>query len=178
MLSFIFYILLLFSLNDLVYSEECGDEKPEIRNYCFTFSTADSYCCFKSIDAKCELVKKEEFKSKSKDLDCGISEENYGKYEFGEYHPKQKFDIGFQTCGKYDPQKISDCTDYSELSNSCCYFKNENSENGCFLIGRKYHGKSEEKTFNLEGFGTITYTCNSFHIYFNIYLILLIFLFL
>ena len=81
---------------------ECPSE-PKSRNDCFTFSGPDFYCCYNSSNKTWEEVNKIELKYNI-DLVCGITDDNYGKYEFGQYHPEQKFNLGFQTCWKYNPK--------------------------------------------------------------------------
>ena len=68
-----------------------------------------------------------------------------------------------------------DCTDYSEISNSCCFFKTENGKRACFQIGRKYIGDSKEISTNINGV-SVTYECKSINLFFNLYSILLIIL--
>ena len=149
--------------------------KQASRNDCFAISVPNGYCCFKPSNG-CKFVKKGEI-NKNSEYDCGITEENYGKYEFDQYHPKQDLEnLGFETCGKTSPKKKTDCTDYSELSNSCCLFTKDGTKS-CLLIGRKYIGDYKKTTFPFNG-GQIEVECKSFTILFNLYSILLILLFL
>ena len=179
MVSTIFFILIISSLiNKILLNNGCKDIRPNNRNDCFSISVSDGYCCYNSEGKNCEFISKEKLKNNYK-LDCGISEDNYEKYEFGEYHPKQDFpEIEFQTCGTYRPQKKEDCTDYSELTNSCCLFK-ANGKKGCFLIGRRFDSDlKEENSFAYNKTLTISYECNSLIITFSLYSILFLFLLL
>ena len=54
------------------------------------------------------------------------------------------FDIEFQTYGKQSTKKVKDCMEYSELSNSCCWFKN-GDKNSCFSFGKKHDKKHKRK---------------------------------
>ena len=123
---FILSLIISFSICTECATSEGENGSPK-NDGCFDILLPNEYCCFNSEDGKCKPVEKGKLKDESsKNIICQISEENFGKYEFDQYHPKQDFDgeLGFQTCGKYNPKKRNDCTDYSEISNSCCYFKN------------------------------------------------------
>ena len=144
-LLFNLLLIIVFSLSQ-EDSSECGGNAIS-RNDCFALSAPNKYCCFQPDtestvstvpgSGKCVPIEREELKS-SQNIDCGITDENYGKYEFDQYHPKQELeDLGFETCGKFNPQKKEDCTDYSEISNSCCLF-NKGGTLACLHIGRKY----------------------------------------
>ena len=145
---------------------------------CISNLLPNKYCCYDLSTNKCFPIEKGKLKAQSSsNIICQFSDENLGKYEFEQYHPKQDFDIGFETCGKYQPSKKEDCTDYSEISNSCCYFKHPNGKKACFHIGRKYIGDFKEKTTEINGV-SVTYECKSFNILFNLYSVLLIILLL
>ena len=169
-----FYIILIILLFKIILLEVCLEE-PKSRNECFSVSHAGSYCCYNG--EKCISIKKEELGDDPK-LDCGITEENYGEYEFDEYHPKQDIgvEMGLQTCGKQKPENVEDCTEYSELSNSCCFFKNGDKQ-GCFLIGKKYDKDHVKADFTF-GESSLSYDCKSSNIIFNMYSILLLLLFI
>ena len=176
--SSLLFILLLIITFPLCQEEDCNTSSPNpnSRNDCFAISVSNGYCCFKSTSEKCQFVKRGSLAS-NKDLDCGITEENYGKYEFGQYHPDQKEldGLDFETCGKTNPSKKKDCTDYSEISNSCCLFT-KGSDKACFHIGRKYISNSNKNTFKIgdNNEEEVTVECKSFNIILNLYSILLI----
>ena len=169
-------IFILLSFFKIIINEKCNIPSGipiENRNDCFVYSTPKAYCCYNSEgEDKCQLVPKNDLSSKS-NLDCGITNENYGKYEFGQYHPKQVFTLeGFQGCGVFDPKDKEDCIEYSELSNSCCFFK-KGVEKACFSIGKKFDGKNTK--FNYKDYEV---ECNSSNIILTIYsLLFLIFIF-
>ena len=171
------FILSLFMIFSLSQEEECNtiSTTPISRNDCFARSVPNGYCCFNSSGSgSCKIILREEL-NKTQGYDCGITDEKYEKYEFGQYHPEQPSifkDLGFETCGKSNPKKKKDCTDYSEISNSCCFFKIGN-ENACLHIGRKYIGNLKETSFSL-GYHDVKVECKSFNIIFNLYSILLI----
>ena len=180
MLTNIHLLFILLLINTFSFSQEdeetCNTITPTSRNDCFSISVSNGYCCYKTTGENCTIIQKKDL-SNSKEYDCGITGENYGKYEFGQYHPKQEVEsLGFVTCGKISPSKKKDCTDYSEISNSCCLFTIDGKKT-CLHIGRKYIGDLKEKSFNFEG-KDVKYECKSFNIIFNLYLILLIALFL
>ena len=169
-------IILLLLFVEIILGQECDDmPEPVSRNDCFKASSSSYYCCFNSNNNKCISIQKNKLGNLSF-LDCGISEENYGKYEFGEYHPKMDFDIGFQTCGTQSPKKVKDCTEYSELSNSCCWFK-KGDKTACFSIGKKHDKKNVKGNSNING-NSVEFDCKSFNIIFNLYSILLLLLFI
>ena len=171
---FIIFILMISFLKEInlnLCSE--GNNTVENRNECFTNSTSDSYCCFYADAKSCILVKKNEL-NKNTQYDCGISDENYGKYEFREYHPSQTFDIGFQTCGEKNPNDKDSCIKYSELTNSCCFFTKDGSDDkACFAIGRKFNIEFYNGEYEIEGV-KYKYNCKSFNIILSFYSFLLI----
>ena len=170
-ITFILMISFLKVINLDLCSE--GKNNVENKNECFTNSTSDSYCCFKSEDKKCYLIKKKKL-AEYYEYDCGISDENYGKYEFREYHPNQTFDIGFQTCGEINPKDKETCIKYSELTNSCCFFTKElTGDKACFAIGRKFNIEIYKGEYEIEG-EKYTYNCKSFNIILSLYSFLLI----
>ena len=169
-LLFILSLIITFSLcQDDV--EACNTTNATSRNDCFSRSVPNGYCCFVSSNELCHYISKEKLQNNI-NYDCGITEERYGKYEFNQYHPPQPSafkDLGFETCGKSNPEKKKDCTDYSEISNSCCLFSKGNDK-ACLHIGRKFIGNSKE-TINLND--GVSVDCKAFNIIFNLYSILL-----
>ena len=166
-------IIILFSfisLFNIIHSQNCTSiGNPSIRYDCFKYSTPEEYCCFDNIKKACSLINKNDIQN-NYNLDCGISENNYGLYEFEEYHPRHQLNLPFLSCGEKNPTKKMDCLEYSEITNSCCFFKGPNGENACYYIGRRYSGELKEKSFKYEG-NTIKYECNSFYIIYNFYFI-------
>ncbi len=169
---FVIFILLFSYIKEIINVNLCDSASPENRNDCFIYSSPESYCCYKldsSLNKNCELIKKEDLSTRY-DLDCGVSEENYGKYEFGQYHPKQNINLeGFTGCGEYNPQGKSDCVEYSELSNSCCLFQSTDGKKACFYIGKKYDRKDKELKFE-----DYTIKCKSFNLILSLSSILLL----
>ena len=164
-------IIIFYIISLLIFSnQQCDSISTKIRNECFTVSSPEAYCCHDAENSRCILVKKNELLSHS-NYDCGISGDNFGKYEFGEYHPEQKFNIGFQSCGKSNPKKMTDCTEYSEITNSCCLFKKEDMK-ACFSIGKRYIGKS--KYIDYSDNKEVSYECKSRNLIINIYYYLMI----
>ena len=154
--------IIIIKLFDISCNKTECPSGPQSRNDCFTISGPDFYCCYDPSNLSCKNVSKTELKN-YKNLDCGITDDNYGKYEFGEYHPEQKFNLGFQTCGKYNPKSKKDCLEYSEIGNSCCYFNNE-TDKACLAIGKRHIGKGQIEFENK----IYRYECNSFSIIINI----------
>ena len=171
----IFLLLIVQIINDQV----CENTKKGLtRNDCFANSTSEIYCCYNGSDSSCEQVNKNSLSNAT--LDCGISEENYGKYEFGQYYPEQDLgdvDLGLQSCGKNKPKNRGDCTDYSQLTNSCCRFSVD-GKSGCFFIGKKYLGKIEKKKYYFNSSHEIEYECNSFNLMPKLFLLFSLLLFL
>ena len=163
---------LLLILQKMSNEISCGNGNKLTRNDCFANSTSEEFCCYNGSDSTCYPVSKNELDNNT--LDCGISDLNYGKYEFGQYYPSQTdLGLGLQSCGKPEPKHTRDCTDYSQLTNSCCRFKKENGGSGCFFIGKKYLEKSKEKTFKFNN-TDISYECNSFNLIPKLFLLLLL----
>ena len=170
---FIAFILLLTFI-EIIINGDCTLNQVENRNECFTNSTGDSYCCYNSTNKTCALISKKELNTYY-EVDCGISDENYGKYDFGQYYPNQLFDIGFKGCGKIDPKKENDCLDYSEVGNSCCYFtRKDTAESACFAIGKSFEGVIKEDTYEFEGH-QYEYVCSSFYLILNFSSIIIMF---
>ena len=170
----IFFLFLIILLFQTIINQNCGETNtfPAKRNDCFRFSNETFYCCYK--DGECSPQNKSKIEE---GYDCGITEDNYGKYEFQQYHPKIDTDIGkigFQTCGKKIPEKPKDCHIYSEITNGCCFFKiKDKDDKACFFIGRGIDKKHLKSNFSHDGI-EIDFDCNSFKISFNYILILLI----
>ena len=162
----------IFLFNIIQSQDECTSitDSSTIKYDCFKHSTAKEYCCYNNASYPCLLINKTDIE-KHPELDCGISDDNYGLYEFEEYHPKSSLELPFLSCGEKNPKEKGDCLEYSELTNSCCFFKNSAGATGCFYIGRRYSGDLEEKTFVLNGV-QLTYECKGYYYEsFNFYLI-------
>ena len=158
--SKIIITFLLLSFIGIIINQTCEGMPATIRNDCFTLSTPKAYCCYNSADSKCYEVQREDLENNFQ-YDCGISESNYGKYEFKEYHPHQDFDLDFQHCGRPNPTKKSHCTDYSELANSCCFFK-KGDKYACLAIGKKLD-KNGDYFYDIDN-ETIHFECCSFNL--------------
>ena len=162
----------IFLFNIIQSQDECTSitDSSTIKFDCFKHSTAKEYCCYNNASYPCLLINKTDIE-KHPELDCGISDDNYGLYEFEEYHPKSSLELPFLSCGEKNPKEKGDCLEYSELTNSCCFFKNSAGATGCFYIGKRYSGDLEEKTFVLDGV-QLTYECKGYYYEsFNFYLI-------
>ena len=162
----------IFLFNIIQSQDECTSitDSSTIKYDCFKHSTAKEYCCYNNASYPCLLINKTDIE-KHPELDCGISDDNYGLYEFEEYHPKSSLKLPFLSCGEKNPKEKGDCLEYSELTNSCCFFKNSAGATGCFYIGKRYSGDLEEKTFVLNGV-QLTYECKGYYYEsFNFYLI-------
>ena len=161
------------SLFNVIQSQigiECKDVNNPIKYDCFKLSNATQYCCYDGATSSCSPIVKTDINIHP-ELDCGISDYNYGLYEFEEYHPKSSLKLPFLSCGEKNPKEKGDCLEYSELTNSCCFFKNSAGATGCFYIGKRYSGDLEEKTFVLDGV-QLTYECKGYYYEsFNFYLI-------
>ena len=162
----------IFLFNIIQSQDECTSitDSSTIKYDCFKHSTAKEYCCYNNASYPCLLINKTDIE-KHPELDCGISDDNYGLYKFEEYHPKSSLELPFLSCGEKNPKEKGDCLEYSELTNSCCFFKNSAGATGCFYIGKRYSGDLEEKTFVLNGV-QLTYECKGYYYEsFNFYLI-------
>ena len=162
-----FLIIYFISLFNTILNQ-CNQSNIINRYDCLKYSTSEEFCCFNSTDSTCTPLNKNEIKN-NPELDCGVVDNNYGIYELGEYHPKHNLNLPFRTCGEKNPGKKQDCLEYSEITNSCCLFKDGN-EKGCYYIGRKYNGELKEKQFSYNG-RTIQYECNAFYVNFKFYFI-------
>ena len=97
--------------------------------------------------------------SKNVDYDCGAKDLVYQEYDFSQYHPNQdsvSSQINFISCGKLKPSKKSQCTKYSQITNSCCFFKSGGGQ-ACFYIGKKYTGPHKKMDMN----GDVSFECSS-----------------
>ena len=154
-----FFFLYLISIIQIIKSNDCVNESTPITRYdCLKHSTSNERCCFSNSNSKCTLVKFEEL-SKNEGLDCGAKDLVYQEYDFSQYHPNQdsvSSQINFISCGKLKPSKKSQCTKYSQITNSCCFFRTTGGQ-ACFAIGKKYTGPNKKMTVA----GDVTYECNS-----------------
>ena len=169
--------ILFISLFNIILNQEgnsdCSSITATIRYDCFKYSTSKEYCCFEKANSACSLINKTDV-TNYPNLDCGVTEQNYGLYEFEEYHPRPELDLPFLGCGEKNPEEKEDCLEYSEISNSCCFFKNENTgKKGCYYIGRRYSGDLEEKSFRYNNIN-YKYECNSYFTIVNFPLVILI----
>ena len=175
-INIIFILLIslfnIISTDDIEITQNCSSINPTIRYDCLKHSTSEQYCCFENENSNCVPVNKTDLKN-NYNLDCGVTEENYGLYEFEEYHPRTKIGLPFLGCGKKNPEDKEDCLDYSEISNSCCFFKNSSGGKGCYYIGRRYSGDLEEKTFDYNN-QRYTYECISHYTNANFSFVLLL----
>ena len=177
---FIYFIIFVFLFFvPFVICEDCDGKSASNRYDCLKLSSSNKLCCY---DGKnCQQIN--DLKENTGNLDCGIVKGSVGEYEFSIYHPIPSDDIGigFQTCGAKKPKKKKDCTDYSQLTNSCCYFetKEDNKKKGCYSIGKKYSGPNEEISATING-KNIKYECNGnfLNIILNNFLYFFLFLYL
>ena len=139
----------IFLFNIIQSQDECTSitDSSTIKYDCFKHSTAKEYCCYNNASYPCLLINKTDIE-KHPELDCGISDDNYGLYEFEEYHPKSSLELPFLSCGEKNPKEKGDCLEYSELTNSCCFFKNSAGATGCYYIGKRYSGDDRPCRWN------------------------------
>ena len=177
---FIYFIIFVFLFFvPFVICENCEEKtNPSNRYDCLKLSSINKHCCFKSVNVNCKLI--DDLSNIDEGYDCGIVKGSVGEYEFSIYHPIPSDDIGigFQTCGAKKPKKKKDCTDYSQLTNSCCYFEGDRKK-GCYSIGKKYSGPNEEISATING-KNIKYECNGnfLNIILNNFLYFFLFLYL
>ena len=151
--AFIYFIIFasLFLVPFVFCQEKCTDAKNINNRYdCLKFSTSNKLCCYNP-KGSCEEVDFSKLKNKSETLDCGVVDNRVGEYEFSIYHPNLSGQnkVGFQTCGAKKPKKAKDCTKYSQLTNSCCYFIID-GEKVCYSIGKKFSGE-KKNSYEIEG---------------------------
>ena len=165
------------SLFNIISTQDCSSTHPTIRYDCFKYATSQQFCCFQNVNTNCTPVNKTNYID-NPHLDCGITKENYGFYEFEEYHPRHGLDLPFLGCGEKNPKEKEGCLEYSEISNSCCFFIDSTGKKGCYYIGRRYRGDLEEKSFTYND-KNYRYECNSYYanVNFSFVLFLLILFF-
>ena len=176
---FIYFIIFVFLFFvPFVICDDCESTKPSNRYDCLKLSSSNKHCCFKSVNDNCSSI--DDLTKIEEGYDCGIVKGSVGEYEFSIYHPIPSDDIGigFQTCGAKKPKKKKDCTDYSQLTNSCCYFEGKGKK-GCYSIGKKYSGPNEEISASINNVA-IKYECNGkfLNIILNNFLCFFLFLYL
>ena len=162
---FILYIIVLYF--NIIHNQNCENIVAESRSDCFTVSSPNKYCCFISIGKNCTSVPKEELNQNY--FDCGVTGDNYGKYDFQQYHQQNVNDQGFQICGRKTPSNAEDCLEYSDIGNNCCYFDYKNGTKACFYIGREVDKDNKEKSFP-----NLYFNCFSLNLMLNLYWIILI----
>ena len=135
---FIYFIIFVFLFFvPFVICDDCEDNTtPSNRYDCLKLSSSNKLCCYDG--NSCKSIN--DLKDNTNNYDCGIVKGSVGEYEFSIYHPIPSDDIGigFQTCGAKKPKKKKDCTNYSQLTNSCCYFENKDDNK-----------KKHKKLFNI-----------------------------
>ena len=156
-LHFIYVLLVILALCISNSKEHCEEKTKATTRYdCFVYSNSTNRCCFEKADSSCKSVAQSELATT--EYDCGANEAIFENYEFTSYKPTQPaIDLLFQGCGQTKPSKKSHCTDYSQLSNSCCYFKWGDNK-GCYSIGKKYSGEHKKIKFTYED-TEYTYEC-------------------
>ena len=156
-----FFFLYLISIIPIIKSNDCESESNLTTRYdCLKHSTSNERCCFSNSNSNssCKLLKFEEV-SKNVDYDCGAKDLVYQEYDFSQYHPNQdsvSSQINFISCGKLKPSKKSQCTKYSQITNSCCFFRSGGGQ-ACFYIGKKYTGPHKKMYMN----GDVSFECSS-----------------
>ena len=155
-------LIILFSLICLFniiknQNQNCSAIRPNSRYDCFEYSTSNTRCCLNQLNSRCVEVNITQ--SYSTNYDCGAKDAVYQEYDFSQYHPTPETvsdQINYIACGKIKPSKKSDCTKYSQITNSCCFFRTTGGQ-ACFAIGKKYTGPNKKMTVA----GDVTYECNS-----------------
>ena len=150
---------------------QCPSNNVKSRFDCFSQSNGTHLCCYKNeTNDGCEAIYITNL-TQNKDFDCGIDELSYKEYEFTPYRPSQpKIELKFQSCGRTKPEKKNHCTDYSTIMNSCCRFKFNSNETGCYYLGKKYSGNSDKHIFT-DDTGTYTYECHGASVRKSIFLL-------
>lgn len=161
-------ILYLFILQILyINSQDCESQTNINTRYdCLSLSDSNNFCCYNG--TTCTLVNIKDFLTNKETpgvdyntIDCGVINKDYKSYEFKDYHPRssKKINLDLESCGVYEPSKRKHCSDYSELTNSCCLFTEKGTTNkACYYIGQRYTGKLEKKNYNYNG-KEIEYEC-------------------
>ena len=148
-------ILLSFIYLFTFIKSQCASiQQPNSRYDCLQYSNSNKRCCFSP--SGCHEVSLSSVYTSP--YDCGARDPVFQEYDFSQYHPNPdpvSDQINFVACGKINPTKKSDCTKYSQITNSCCYFYSTGGR-ACFAIGKKYTGPHKKMTV-----GDVNYECNS-----------------
>lgn len=164
------FVFFAFFLNFIKSQDSysCLSTQPELNSDCHAKSNSNSLCCYlvsqASSGKRCAWIKNSEFKNTTLVLnditysvDCGSgagSNALTGFYNFKPYEqPQTPLNLPMVPCGVIRPNTLRDCSDFSEMTNSCCFYSSSVGT-GCYYIGRKYVGRNS--------FNNMTVECSSY----------------
>lgn len=170
-------IVTLIALISYVNSQ-CGATVPYTNTDCLKLSDSNNYCCFtyNGINSKqCVTVGIASFiPTANPTLDCGVGAgtlithfANTKTY----VNPAQTGNSQYAqaalgpACGPMYPGKAEDCSPFSTMENSCCYYEID-GKTGCNSLGKRYVGTTT--------YGVVKVTCNECFLKFSSLVIFLI----
>jgi hypothetical protein len=173
--SFLISIIIIKSvITQSQSADQCGSIIPNVNNDCLIASDSNYYCCYRTDDNQksksCTPILRSSYTpsqyfidGNGYNLDCGANaNNNSGNTKFTN---KNNLALPMYTCGKTNPIIVSDCSDFSMVGNSCCYFKN-GLRTGCYWLGQSFSGSANLTTYDI--------TCSSGLIGMNMMLIFLV----
>lgn len=154
----ILIILNLCRINTQTASQ-CTSASPNMNADCLSLSSSNLFCCYQTNDG--ETSKKCVSSDKSLPitstftsggvnyyLDCGVGAgTNTPTGSYNTLNVKNQF-INANTlslpnlpCGVFNPVYLYQCSDFSQMQNSCCFYQS-GSSTGCYWLGTKFVGNS------------------------------------
>ena len=163
-------LIFLFNINYSL-SDACSEVKPRINTDCHTKTDSKNLCCLVTNDAGNANVCQSQtrniisttnstFKTNNINysLDCGvgafIKNSNLGgSFPVSYYYPNyNKLVLPIQQCGSVNPIKRDDCSSFSAIGNSCCFYT-KSKDTGCYYLGTKYAGNATYAGINIDCIG-------------------------
>lgn len=157
-ISKIIILTILASISLIKSQNPCASTKPDQPSDCLVQSDSSNYCCYVTNDLQtaksCVYMAKSAYTPSQYFLngvgynqDCGLSAQgrpvNTGVTFYNTTLPSKPTSLilPYQTCGISNPVVSTDCSNYSILGNSCCYFQ-KGLATGCYWLGQRFVGNA------------------------------------
>jgi hypothetical protein len=177
LLKFIVISLSLFNLCNSQLVDSCSLLQPTTATDCHTLTNSNFFCCFSANDVQssksCVSLEQSKYKSSSitfhqgvgQNLDCGIgilgqnTGDTFNHTLTTAVTNNNTLQLNMDVCGTRNPKEKKQCSDYSMLGNSCCFYTtNTGVGTGCYYLGQRYVGNATYSGYTIDcsaGFLTI-----------------------
>jgi hypothetical protein len=184
--SKIIILTILASIAVIKSQNACTSIKPNQPSDCLIQTDTNNYCCYRTDDLQtsksCVYISKSAYTPSQYFLngvgynqDCGVSAQgrpvNTGVTFYNTTLPANATSLvlPYQTCGISNPVYSADCTNYSVLGNSCCYFQ-KGLATGCYWLGQRFVGNATVADYAI--------TCSAYFMSFKFVLLFFVMAFL